>query len=64
MTVKRQLILIIVAYHPSQDEVNVLQSSLQLLPSSIGYAIIANDYKHGEPVNDLHSKADVFITSK
>ena len=64
MTVKRQLILIIVAYHPSQDEVNVLQSSLQLLPSSIGYAIIANDYIQGEPVDDLHSKADVFITSK
>ena len=58
---KYDLLLIIVAYHPSQHEVSVLSSCLNLLPSNIGYAVVANDYIDGEPVDDLSDNCLKFI---
>ena len=56
-----QLILLIVAYHPSEREVNLLASSLDQLPDHIAYAVIANDYKDGEYVDMLAKNACLFV---
>ena len=58
---KLDLLLIFVAYHPSADEVKALKSCLISLPSNIGYAIVSNDYKQGEPVDLLISSADLSL---
>ena len=57
------LILLIVAYHPSQQEVDELGQCLDQLPDQIRYAIIANDYQSGEPINQLSTNALKFIGS-
>ena len=57
------LILLIVAYHPMQQEVDELGQCLDQLPDQIRYAIIANDYQSGEPINQLSTNALKFIGS-
>ena len=57
------LILLIVAYHPRQQEVDELGQCLDQLPDHIRYAIIANDYQFGEPINQLSANALKFIRS-
>ena len=57
----RRLILIFVAFHPSDLEVRALMDCLGRLPATIGYAIAANDYHPGEPVEALFPRADLFI---
>lgn len=52
-----QLLLIFVVYHPSQAEVNNLRQSLSNLRSSVGYAVVVNDYRPGEPAEDLFQAA-------
>ena len=47
------LLLLIVAYHPSSTEVNLLKRSLDCLPANIQYAVFANEYIDGEPVTQL-----------
>ena len=57
------LILLIVAYHPSQQEVDELGKCLDQLPDQIHYAIIVNDYQSGEPINQLSANSLKFIKS-
>ena len=59
-----QLILLIVAYHPSEREVNLLSSSLENLPDHIAYAVIANDFRLGEHVEKLAKNSYVFIRNQ
>lgn len=57
----KDLLLLIVAYHPSSDEVNRLKSCLDALPSNISYAVAVNDYISGEPVDCLEEKSELFL---
>ena len=59
----RELILIIVAYHPSKNEIDRLYRCLANLPISIGYAVVVNDHRPGEPVDQLAAGADYFLVN-
>ena len=59
----RSLILILVAFHPSQQEVNCLKLCLKALPENIGYAVVVNDYRAGEPIDELQSNADYWLAN-
>ena len=59
----RQLILLFVAYHPSQPEVEQLQACLAELPSQVGYAVVVNDHHPGEPVEQMAAGADGFLAN-
>jgi GT2 family glycosyltransferase len=60
---ERQLLLLFVAYHPSQREVDQLQACLAELPPQVGYAVVVNDHHPGEPVEQLAPGADGFLTN-
>lgn len=60
----RELLLLIVAYHPSQLEVDQLRSCLEDLSSNIGYAVVVNDHRKGEPVEQLADGADYFLANR
>lgn len=60
----RDLLLVLVAYHPSVQEVEQLQACLQGLSSRLGYAVVVNDYRPGEPVERLAPQADAFMTNR
>ena len=57
----KDLLLLIVAYHPSLNEVLCLKSCLSALPSNISYAVAVNDYKPGEAIDLLEESADYFL---
>ena len=57
------LLLVFVAYHPSGDEVDKLQSCLDALSSEIGYAVVVNDHHLGEPIDRLRAKADQWLSN-
>ena len=57
------LLLLFVAYHPKQQEIDDLKECLDQLPGNIGYAIVANDYQSGESINQLSANAVEFIRS-
>lgn len=57
----RQLLLLLVAYHPSPEEVDQLQACLSALPDQVGYAVVVNDYLPGEAVEQLADGADCFL---
>lgn len=57
----RKLVLIHVAFHPPVQEVGRLRVSLSGLPPEIGYGVVVNDYRPGEPVEQLRKKADFFL---
>ena len=59
---RRQLLLLMVAYHPSPLEVQQLQACLADLPKEVGYAVVVNDHHPGEPVEQLQEGADCFIS--
>jgi hypothetical protein len=59
----RQLLLLFVAYHPSQREVEQLQACLAELPPQVGYAVVVNDHHPGEPVEQLAAGADDFLAN-
>jgi GT2 family glycosyltransferase len=61
---ERQLLLLLVAYHPSQREVAQLQACLAALPPQVGYAVVVNDHHPGEPVEQLAARADGFLTNR
>jgi len=61
---ERQLLLLLVAYHPSPIEVEQLASCLAELPPEVGYALAVNDYQPGEPVEQLAAAADCFLTNR
>lgn len=60
---QRELLLLLVAYHPSPQEVEQLQACLQALPPQVGYAVVVNDHEPGEPVEQLATGADHFLTN-
>jgi GT2 family glycosyltransferase len=60
---ERQLLLLLVAYHPSLQEVEQLQACLAELPLQVGYAVVVNDHHPGEPVEQLAAGADGFLTN-
>ena len=62
--IHRQLILILVAFHPSREEVEALQGSLSQLPASIGYGVVVNDHRPGEPVEALFAQADRHLCNR
>jgi GT2 family glycosyltransferase len=61
---QRQLLLLFVAYHPSQREVEQLQGCLAALPPQVGYAVVVNDHHPGEPVEQLTAGADGFLANR
>jgi hypothetical protein len=61
---RRQLLLLLVAYHPSPLEVEQLQACLAELPPELGYAVVVNDHHPGEPVEKLQAEADCFLTNR
>ena len=58
---QRRLILIVVAYHPSFEEVQRLGRCLAALSQAIGYALVANDHRPGEAIDQLAEGADLFL---
>ena len=60
---ERQLLLLLVAYHPSLQEVEQLQACLAELPLLGGYAVVVNDHHPGEPVEQLAAGADGFLAN-
>jgi GT2 family glycosyltransferase len=60
----RHLLLLFVAYHPSQREVEQLQACLRELPPQVGYAVVVNDHHPGEPVEQLALGADGFLINQ
>lgn len=62
-TAQRQLLLLLVAYHPSSLEVEQLQACLAKLPPEVGYAVVVNDHQPGEPVDQLAAEADLFLAN-
>lgn len=60
---KRQLLLLLVAYHPSSSEVVKLLNCLSKMSSDVGYAVVVNDYQPGEAVDQLREGADHFLTN-
>ena len=64
MTKKRDLLLLIVAYHPSMPEVDRLLSCLIQLPTNIGYAVVVNDHIPGEPIDKLFIKSDYVLCNQ
>lgn len=57
----RQLLLLLVAYHPSAAEVEQLLACLSSLPARIGYALVVNDHHPGEAVERLAPGADAVL---
>ena len=64
ITTRRQLLLLLVAYHPSPLEVEQLKACLSELPPELGYAVVVNDHNPGEPVEQLQAGADCFLTNR
>lgn len=60
---QRQLLLLLVAYHPPLSEVEQVQACLETLPPEVGYAVVVNDHQPGEPVEQLVAGADCFLTN-
>lgn len=57
----RELLLVLVAYHPSAEEVQRLHRCLMCLPEEVGYALVVNDYRHGEAAEQLSNGADAIL---
>ena len=53
--------LLFVAFHPSNSEVEKLKGCLSCLTSDVGYAVVVNDYNLGEPVEQLFEGSDFFL---
>ena len=58
-----EVILVLVAFHPGEEEVCRLQQSLEALEPWIGYAVVVNDHRPGEAVDRLATGARLFLTN-
>ena len=58
---RRQLLLLLVSYRSSQQEVERLQACLAALQPEVGYAVVVNAHQAGEPVEQLAEGADGFL---
>ena len=61
---QRQLLLLLVAYHPSQLEVEQLKACLEALGPNVGYAVVINDHQPGEPAEHLAAGADCCLLNR
>lgn len=61
MVAERKLVLILVVFHPGQQEVETLQACLAALGPEIGYALAINEHRPGEPVDGLVAGADLVL---
>lgn len=61
---EHQLMLLFVAYHPSQPEVEQLKACLEALAPSIRYAVVVNDHQPGEVVEQLAKEAVCFLANR
>lgn len=61
---ERELLLLFVAYHPSQVEVNRLKACLRGLPATIGYAVVVNDHHREEAIDQLASESDHYLACR
>jgi GT2 family glycosyltransferase len=59
-----KVILVLVAFHPGEEEVCRLQKSLEALEPWIGYAVVANDHRPGEAVDRLAAGARLFLANR
>lgn len=57
-------LLILVAYHPGEEEVQRLLTSVQNLSATIGYAVVVNHHQPGEPVESLADGAYLFVRNR
>ncbi|WP_233130071.1 glycosyltransferase family 2 protein [Synechococcus sp. 1G10] len=57
-----RLLLIIVAFHPGEEEVEALATCLAQLSPWISYVVVANDHREGEPVDRLVEGAGLFLS--
>jgi len=60
---KRELLLLLVSYRSSRQEVERLQACLASLRPEVGYAVVLNAYQPGDPVEKLAAGADCFLTN-
>jgi GT2 family glycosyltransferase len=60
---KRQLLLLLVSYRSSLQEVEQLKACLAALRPEVGYAVVVNAHQPGEPVEQLAAGADGFLTN-
>lgn len=58
------VMLILVAFHPGEEEVLRLHESLAALEPWIGYAVVVNDHRPGEAVERLAAGARLFLTNR
>ena len=63
MAASRSLLLVLVAYHPSQQEVDQLKINLRTLSPEVGYSVVVNDHQPGEPVDQLLGDADHWLVN-
>ena len=61
---RRDLLLLFVAYHPSERDISKLMKCLSQLFNNIGYAVVVNDYIEHEPVEKLFVNADYVLCNK
>lgn len=60
---KPELLLVFVAFHPRAAEVERLKMCLKTLPENIRYAVVANDYRPGEAIDQLSDRALYFLAN-
>lgn len=58
-----RVLLVLIAFHPSAEDVAQLRTCLAQLSDGIGYAVVANAYRPGEPVDQLRDGAAFFLTT-
>ena len=58
----RKLQLILVSFRTPEDEVRQLQACLAQLGPEIGYAVVVNEHRPGDPVEALAPGADLFVS--
>ena len=60
---KYELVLMFVAYHVNQADVDSLKRCLGKLPNHIGYAVLVNEFSKDQPINELKEDACLWIST-
>ena len=55
------LLLVVVGYHPSDSEVDILSASLASRSSGVEVVVVANDHRPGEPIDRLVQQVNLFL---
>lgn len=59
-----EVILVLVAFHPGEEEVCRLQQCLAALEPWIGYVVVVNDHRPGEEVDQLAAGSRLFLANR